>query len=149
MLALAVVAGALVLEWLLPISVLPPAGLTSAVTWIGAAVAVAGFALEAAAGAALGRAGTDTRPYGTPTALVETGPFRWSRNPLYLGMLILVTGLAVAAGVEWGVLLLPLLWLGLDRMVIPAEERSLREAYPREWQAYAARVPRWIGMRAQ
>jgi protein-S-isoprenylcysteine O-methyltransferase Ste14 len=147
MYALAVFAAALLLEWLWPIGVLPAASLTSLHSWLGAALVLAGFAIEAAAGSALSRARTATKPFAAPAALVETGPFAWSRNPLYCGMLLLLIGVFVAVSVEWGIMLTPLLWLALDRFVIPAEEAALAAAFPAAWRDYAARTPRWIGVR--
>jgi protein-S-isoprenylcysteine O-methyltransferase Ste14 len=146
MFALGLAALAVAGEWLVPLGVLPPASVASAVSWAGAALAIAGFALEAAAGAALGRKATPVKPFTPPTALVSDGVFGWTRNPLYVGMLVLLPGLALALSLDWGVVLVPVLWFCLDRFVVPHEEAALRHAFPAAFDAYAARVPRWIGL---
>lgn len=143
--AAALAALALAGEWLLPLNVLPPMSLLGWASWAGAALAVAGFALELAAGRALAGAGTSVRPFAAPNALVISGVFAHSRNPLYVGMLLLLAGLALALSLDWGVVLVPVLWLCLDRLVVPHEEAALRAHAPEAWAAYAARVPRWIG----
>jgi protein-S-isoprenylcysteine O-methyltransferase Ste14 len=145
--ALTVFAGALLLEWLWPINLLPAASFTSLHSWLGAALAVGGFAIEAGAGMALSAARTATKPFAAPSALVMTGPFGWSRNPLYCGMLLILIGVSAALSVEWGMILTPFLWLALDRFVIPAEEAALSAAFPDAWRDYVARTPRWIGFR--
>jgi hypothetical protein len=109
-------------------------------------LAIAGFALEMWAGMALSRAKTTVRPFSAPAALVETGPFAWSRNPLYCGMLLILIGVSVALSVEWGVVLTPVLWFALDRFVIPAEELALSAAFPDAWRGYIARTCRWMGV---
>ncbi len=108
-------------EWLLPLPILPPASVTGPATLIGALIAIAGLSLEIAAARALARANTPTRPNQPPTALVTSGPFAHSRNPFYAGILLLLTGLALTASLDWSVIFLPLVWLMLDRFVIPAE----------------------------
>lgn len=142
--ALAVLAVAIAGGWLFPLAFLPAPGLLSIVTWLGVVVALAGFLLEAAAARALVSAATPVRPFTAPNALVTTGPFAWSRNPLYVGMLILIAGVALALSLEWGLLLVPLLWLCLDRLVIPHEETALREAFGAAFDGYAQRVRRWL-----
>jgi protein-S-isoprenylcysteine O-methyltransferase Ste14 len=90
------------------------------------------------------KAGNDPRPDKPDTALVEAGPFRYSRNPIYLGFLLGATGLALAWGTLWG-------WLGvvvthglLDRLVIAKEEAYLAGRFGAAYEGYKARVRRWM-----
>jgi len=131
-------------EWFVPVNWLPTPGLTSPLSWLGALLAIAGIALEATAGRALTQAATTVRPYGSPSKLVTTGPFALSRNPLYVAMLMLLAGVALAFSLEWGLVLLPVLWLCLDRLVVPHEESALREAFGAAFDSYAATVRRWL-----
>ncbi len=132
------------LEWLAPVSILPAPALLGPLTPIALVLALAGLALEIAAARALNRGGTSTRPNDAPEALVTTGIFRWSRNPFYCGILLLVAGAMVGFSLEWGVVLLPLLWLSLDRLVIPVEERRLEHAFGQSYLDYAATTRRWL-----
>ncbi|RYE06955.1 MAG: isoprenylcysteine carboxylmethyltransferase family protein [Hyphomicrobiales bacterium] len=142
--ALAVVAAILLLEWLVPLSILPPFALLSLATLIGLIIACAGLTLELAAARALTAARTTTRPNADPTALVTTGPFARSRNPFYLGIIALLSGIALIASLDWAIVLVPLFWLALDRLVVPAEEARLAAAFPAVWRAYAGTTGRWL-----
>jgi protein-S-isoprenylcysteine O-methyltransferase Ste14 len=137
-------AGAIVGEWLVPLTLLPTAGIFAPLTFIGLAAIAAGLALEIAAARALTAIGASTRPNGAATALVTGGVFRRSRNPFYLGMLLLVGGIMLALNLDWGMLTLPALWLALDRFVVPIEERRLESAFGPAFLAYTARTRRWL-----
>jgi protein-S-isoprenylcysteine O-methyltransferase Ste14 len=77
-------------------------------------------------------------------ALVTSGPFRFSRNPMYLGILVIGLGAALVAG-TWLMWLVPALLFVLDNFVIiPFEEESMERAFGDAYRAYRARVRRWI-----
>jgi protein-S-isoprenylcysteine O-methyltransferase Ste14 len=90
------------------------------------------------------RARTTILPAAPPERLIRIGPFRWTRNPIYLGMLASYIGLALMLDVPWALLSLPIPVLILQRRLIPYEERRLRERFGAEYAAYAAHVPRWL-----
>lgn len=140
------IALALLLEWVAPVRVLPAASLTSLVSWLGGAVALVGLALEVAAARALASAGTTTRAGGVASSLVTSGPFGWSRNPFYIGLLLVLAGAGLAFSLDWGVLTVPLVAVALDRVVIPREEAMLRERFA-DFEAYAADVGRLVTLR--
>lgn len=75
--------------------------------------------------------------------LATTGPYAYTRNPLYLGSLILAVGFAVAAMSWWIVLILAIMFLAIYLPVIRAEEEYLAQRFP-EFSAYAREVPRLI-----
>jgi protein-S-isoprenylcysteine O-methyltransferase Ste14 len=80
--------------------------------------------------------------------LATTGPYAYTRNPLYLGSVILALGFTIAARSPWVGLGLLLLFLGIYLPVIRDEEAFLRERFP-EFADYAGRVPRFLpGLRA-
>jgi protein-S-isoprenylcysteine O-methyltransferase Ste14 len=80
----------------------------------------------------------------THTALVASGPFRFSRNPMYLGILVIGVGAALVAG-TWLMWLVPLVVFVLDNFVIiPFEERSMERTFGDAYSAYRARVRRWL-----
>lgn len=75
---------------------------------------------------------------------VTSGPFRWSRNPMYLGSLVMAVGAALIVG-TWLMWLVPfVLFLLQNFVIIPFEERSMRHTFGEEYDAYCARVRRWL-----
>ncbi|MEZ0068875.1 protein-S-isoprenylcysteine O-methyltransferase Ste14 [Streptacidiphilus sp. MAP12-20] len=83
-------------------------------------------------------------PGGTTTRLLEHGPFRFSRNPLYLGLIALDAGLALLWPSFWALVLLPLGVALLTWGAILPEERYLRTSRGAEYETYARRVRRWL-----
>ncbi|MFN7956995.1 MAG: isoprenylcysteine carboxylmethyltransferase family protein [Holophagaceae bacterium] len=90
------------------------------------------------------RMGTTPEPNGLASALLTTGPFRWTRNPLYLGLATLLACFGVGLDSAWILLLVPVLVLLLDRLVIVREEARLRAQFGEAYAAYARRVRRWL-----
>lgn len=83
-------------------------------------------------------------PFGTAAHLVSSGPFRLTRNPMYLGLSLIYVGVAGILSELWPLLLLPLPVLAMDRIVIPFEEARLQALFGDAFQKYCARVRRWI-----
>ena len=137
------IAVAILLDWLVPLNWLPAFGFSTP-SYIGIAIAAAGFLLEGAAARTLAAAGTTTRPNAQPTALATTGIFKRSRNPFYLGLLLILLGPAIAASIDWGFITIAALWIALDRLVVPAEERRLAAAFGESFACYAANTRRWL-----
>lgn len=90
------------------------------------------------------RAGNDPRPDKPDAALVEAGPFRFSRNPIYLGFLLAAAGMAVIWGTLWGWVAVAVLHGTLDRAVIAREEAYLTTRFGAPYEAYRSRVRRWM-----
>jgi protein-S-isoprenylcysteine O-methyltransferase Ste14 len=90
------------------------------------------------------RMGTTPEPNGVATALLTSGPFRWTRNPLYLGLAILLVCFGVLLDSAWMLGLTLVLVLLLDRLVIVKEEKRLRAQFGEEYEAYSRRVRRWL-----
>lgn len=100
--------------------------------------------LDGAAMVRFFRAGTSIIPFKPTTALVTEGPYRFTRNPMYLGMAFLYASLAFAFGVVWAFISLPLVILAVDRIVIAREEPYLERRFGDDYLAYKRRVRRWI-----
>ena len=133
-----VMAGAWLLDHLWTVQIGPPAvSLGGMVIFL--AVALVGWAVLA-----LVKVGNDPRPDRPDAALVEAGPFKWSRNPIYLGLLLAATGLALIWGTLWGWVGVAVLHGVLDRMVIAREEAYLATRFDAAYAAYKARVRRWM-----
>ena len=79
------------------------------------------------------------------TTLTTTGPYQYTRNPMYaVGSALVVPAFAVLADSLYMGAAMALFPLYLDRYVIPAEEALLKKLFGRQFDAYAAKVPRWI-----
>lgn len=78
------------------------------------------------------------------SALVVSGIYRISRNPMYVALTIMYIGFALAIGLPWALILLPLLLVYVRTMVIAREEKSLANAFGQQYLDYKARVRRWL-----
>ena len=76
--------------------------------------------------------------------LVEDGPFEFTRNPIYVGLALVYSGLAVATQLTWALLLLPVVLFAVDKVVVAREERYLLSTYGDEYRHYLAATPRWL-----
>jgi protein-S-isoprenylcysteine O-methyltransferase Ste14 len=137
-----IVAGLLAIAWVL--HRVAPVPLGPALPDVGMLMLFAALGLIGWALLVLVRAGNDPRPDKPDTAMVEAGPFRFSRNPLYLGLLMALAGFALRSGDLWGWLALPLGHLLLDRLVVAKEEAYLAARFGASYEAYRARVRRWL-----
>src|SRR5439155_5893793 len=91
--------------------------------------------------------GTSILPGGPTNQILQTGPFRLSRNPLYLGLIALDAGLALITPSTWAVLSLPIGIAALRWGAIAPEEKYLAAKFGADYDAYRARVRRWLGTR--
>lgn len=105
---------------------------------------VAGLLLLVTANGLFNAAGTNVIPFREVTALVTTGVYRISRNPMYLGMLSVLIGVAVTVGATTALLVPPIFAAIVQLRFIQGEEQMLREAYPQEYAAYCKKVRRWV-----
>lgn len=103
-----------------------------------------GFALAVSSVRAFNRAGTNIVPGQPATALVTAGPYRATRNPIYVGMVLVYFGLSIVLTSIWVlVLLIPVLMI-LQRGVVLAEETYLERKFGDAYRRYTTRVPRWL-----
>ncbi len=87
---------------------------------------------------------TGLLPGQATNAMIEVGPYRLSRNPLYVGLLALYLGLALLAAAFWGLVLFPVAVLLLLWGAIRPEERFLHERFGAAYDEYSQRVRRWL-----
>jgi len=123
-----------------------PGGLPK--TWrpAGIAIALSGAALALWAIVAFRRAATTIHPM-TPheaSSLVIAGPNRWSRNPMYVGLLLVLVGWGSWLGSVASLLVVPLAWAWLRRFQVEPEERALAARFGEAYAAYRAAVRRWV-----
>lgn len=111
---------------------------------VGWALIAAGLVLVFWAALTLRRARTTIVPRERPTALVTGGPYRFSRNPIYLADLMILAGVALVLGAPQALLLLWPFTRVLERRFIEPEEAALAAAFGPDWERYRARVRRWL-----
>lgn len=87
---------------------------------------------------------TTVKPFEQPTSLIETDVFSFSRNPMYLGMVLVILGVAVMLGSLAPFVVVLVLAAVLDRVFIVPEELALEDAFGDEFHQYCRRVRRWI-----
>ena len=87
---------------------------------------------------------TTTIPFETPSALVTAGPYKFTRNPMYLGLTLIYIGVAGARLEAWPLIVLPFLLAYIHFVVIPVEERRLAETFGDAYRQYRAGVRRWL-----
>ena len=104
----------------------------------------AGIALNIVADRQFKHWGTEVKPFKRSSALVTDGVFRWSRNPMYLGMVLIAGGLAWAEGSLSPWIAAPALAILLDRVFIVREEAMLEETFGAGYRRYRQRVRRWL-----
>jgi protein-S-isoprenylcysteine O-methyltransferase Ste14 len=128
------------LHHLLPLTQLWHAPLT----WLGVLPVAAGLSFAATGVGLFRRAGTSVIPFGRTTALVTTGVFRFTRNPMYLGLTLILSGTAWICGSLGAFLPLPLLVWVLEGGFIRSEERWLEDLFGADYRTYKERVRRWL-----
>ena len=92
----------------------------------------------------MARARANILPHRAATALVTEGPFRLSRNPIYVGNTVVLAGLGLAVGNLWFLPAAAVAALLTQRLAIVREEAHLAALFGDEWTSYAARTRRWL-----
>jgi protein-S-isoprenylcysteine O-methyltransferase Ste14 len=121
-----------------------PLALASIARSAGPVFMVAGIALVGWGMMTFRRAGTAIVPHLPASRIVSSGPYRFTRNPMYSGLTIVYLGVPALLASWWPLLLLPVVLLAVFQMVIRREEAYLGSAFGDEYAAYRARVRRWI-----
>ncbi|MCY1287450.1 Phospholipid methyltransferase [compost metagenome] len=104
----------------------------------------AGILLAAWSALALAQHKTTINPYKKPKRLLESGPFRYSRNPIYVGFTLIYLGIGLLLHSWWPWIVLPALILAMNLGVIVPEEVVLERLFGDSYRHYRARVRRWL-----
>ena len=110
----------------------------------GAALIGLGLVIVLPAFAMFRRSSTAVRPDQPSSAVITGGPFRWSRNPLYLSLSLAHAGIAVAGDSIWALALLIPAMAVINWIVIPREEAYLERRFGEEYLQYKSKVRRWL-----
>ena len=109
------------------------------VALIGASILLFGYSVKL-----FRAAGTPVPARKPTTAIVRTGPYRWSRNPIYLAFSLLQLGIALLVGSWWLLATLALAFALMHGIVVPREERYLEARFGEEYRRYKTSVRRWL-----
>ncbi len=112
--------------------------------WVGVLVCGLGVALDLWSLGLFARSQTSALPFRPASAIVARGPYRFTRNPMYLGMTLNLAGVGLLLGRTWIVLSALLATAIMDRYAIPREERYLERRFGAEYLDYKRRVRRWL-----
>lgn len=132
-----------ILGWLFPLPWVW-GGLQTFIALIGLILACAGVAIDVWVFFLFKENKTTIKPTAAASTLVTTGPFQFTRNPIYVGNTMFILGLGLLFGEAW---LLPLAFLAAyatQRLAIVREEAHLAAKFGLSWKDYAHRVPRWL-----
>ncbi|MGP0094146.1 MAG: methyltransferase family protein [Xanthobacteraceae bacterium] len=137
---LASICAILALHFLLPIAQVLPFPWTL----LGIAAVISGVALNLVADRAFKHHQTTVKPFELSTSLVTEGVFRLSRNPMYLGMVLILLGIAMVLGTLTPLAVCAAFAVLLHYRFVRMEERMLAEKFGADWRAYSGQVRRWI-----
>lgn len=141
-----VYASGILIGWLLDRRLPVPITLGSSTGRIVAATIciVVCVAIVLAAFSAFRQAQTTVLPGRPANALVTSGPYQITRNPMYVSFVVVYIAATLWLNTWWPALVLPLVILVMDRFVIRSEERYLASAFPKDYADYRSRVRRWL-----
>ena len=137
---LAVLAG-LILQWIAPLRFMPAAVPSR---WLGGVLFMLAIALFTWAIATITRAGSNVPTSLPSTTIVAAGPYRFTRNPIYLGMFLAIIGLAIAFDSLWLFVTLVPFAFTIRYGVVAREETYLERKFGDAYRLYCARVRRWL-----
>jgi len=134
------VLAAFLLNWLMPL----PFAFSKILEWTGYILVFVGLGFAFSAVNRFSKMHTTLDPHGSVSEIVTSGPYRFSRNPIYLGFVYTLIGLPLALGNYWGAVLSPLLMTFLYQLVIKHEEAYLEIKFKDVYTSYKSRVRRWL-----
>lgn len=134
----------LLVAYLLNKFLLLPLSFPKVLVWIGYALVLIGLGLSASAVARFMRARTTLDPHGAVSNIVTTGPYRFSRNPIYIGMVCFLIGFPLIFKSYWGLILSPIFIGLMNTLVIQHEEAYLEKKFGEMYTSYKSRVRRWL-----
>ncbi len=121
-----------------------PIAIPPVLQYFGLALTFIGFLLGIGAFMEFRKARTTLDPHGPAKQLVTAGIYRFTRNPIYLGFLLMVIGFPLNSGVIWGLVLAPLYVMTMARLIIEKEEAYLERKFGKTYVSYTSRVRRWL-----
>ena len=111
--------------------------------WLGYPIVAVGLTMAISAMRQFGRADTTVDPHGSVSVIVTDGPYRFSRNPIYIGLTSVLIGIPLIYGNIWGLILSPVFIMLMNYLVIEHEEAYLEKKFGNEYTSFKSRVRRW------
>jgi len=112
--------------------------------YLGFAIAIIGFLLPFFAIREFMKAKTTVNPHGSVSNIISSGIFRLSRNPIYVGFVLMSIGFPLYSGTYWGIILSPVLILCFNYLIIQHEEVYLEKKFGEQYTSYKSKVRRWL-----
>jgi protein-S-isoprenylcysteine O-methyltransferase Ste14 len=131
---------ALLFGWKLPVPIPCPWWMQA----LGALILLAGLACAFSAVRTMFHTHTSPDPRTPVNAIVSDGPYQFTRNPIYLGFVLIVIGVPLAFGWYWGAILSPVVVDAYNRLIIEREEAYLERKFGALYLSYKTRVRRWL-----
>jgi len=128
-----------VLHFLLPIMQIIPSSYSG-----GGLMILLGIAVVLWAAWLFNRAGTAIKPFEESTQMIVSGPYRWSRNPIYLGLVFILFGIGLALGTLSPFLVIPVFVWIIQKRFISHEEAMLEKRFCAAYAEYKKRIRRWL-----
>jgi protein-S-isoprenylcysteine O-methyltransferase Ste14 len=110
----------------------------------GIVLLIIGVCLNLVADAAFKRERTTVKPFEKSSALIVSGVFTLSRHPMYLGMILILLGIAILMGTLSPLIIVALFGILMELVFVETEERMLGEQFGERWLAYRNNVRKWI-----
>jgi protein-S-isoprenylcysteine O-methyltransferase Ste14 len=125
---------------------LAPVSIFAVYPWnlLGMVPLAAGIILNLITDATLKREQTTVKPFEESSTLITTGTFQLSRHPMYLGMVLMLIGIAVLMGSLTPLIVIAMFGITIDLVFVRREEEMLEEKFGSSWHAYKNRVRKWV-----
>ena len=134
----------LILMWLLQYSLPVYQYLHEPVAYLGIVLVFCGIIISAVSAGMFKKADTGIKPFDDATALITTGFYRYTRNPMYLGMFLMLFGVAFLLGGIGALFPIPVFILIIRNHFVLGEERFMEAAFGQQYIEYKSTVRRWI-----
>jgi len=133
-----------ILQFLVPVTFLAPFAWWNSQFLLGSAISLAAFGLAIWGVRIFSAAGTNVATHKAALKVVKGGPYRFTRNPMYMGMQLLLIGVGIMFSAEWNLILWPLFFAILKYGVVLREERYMRNKFGDEYIDLLKRTRRWL-----
>ncbi|HMJ47177.1 MAG TPA: isoprenylcysteine carboxylmethyltransferase family protein [Ferruginibacter sp.] len=112
--------------------------------YFGIIIIALGFSLSLGSGIFFRKLGTNPRPGSKANLIVTKGPFKYTRNPMYLGLISMLIGISILLGTFSPLFVIPILFIILHTQFVLREEKWMEEWFGESYLEYKSKTPRWL-----